>query len=122
MNNLARLLIVATTVVLLTLSLALAGSKFENKDTAQDRRTNAFGTDEAPDTATVTTGRNDAGDTAIKVKPRPKAPEVDWYDKVIITVNPNTNWPQDQTTTTTTTGYNNATDTETTTTTTQEVK
>jgi hypothetical protein len=120
MKHPGRIFIVAATAVFLTLSLALAGAKFENKDTAKDRRENAFGTDEAPDTATVTTGTDDAGDSTLKVKSRPKQPEVDWYDKVIITVNPDTKWPQGQSTTTTTTGYNNATDTQTTTTTTQE--
>lgn len=122
MKHPGRIFIVAATAVFLTLSLALAGAKFENKDTAKDRRENAFGTDETPDTATVTTGTDDAGDSTLRVKPRPKQPEVDWYDKVIITVNPDTKWPQEQSTTTTTTGYNNATDTQTTTTTTQETQ
>ena len=122
MKHFGRIFIVAATAIFLTLSLALAGSKFENKDTAKDRRENVFGTDEAPDTATVTTGANDAGDSTLKVKPKPKEPEVDWYDKVIITVNPETSWPQESTTTTTTTTTDSLTGGTTTTESTETVK
>ncbi|QJB55365.1 hypothetical protein [Pseudodesulfovibrio sp. zrk46] len=122
MRHLSRILIIVTTVVVLTLSLALAGTKFKNEDTAKNRQDNTFGTDQTEKTATTTFGTNDSGDTTIKSKSRPKEEPVDWYDKVIITVNPTTRWPTDQTTTTTTTEYDNATDTQTTTTTTQEIK
>jgi len=117
-----KILLIATTAVILTLSLALAGSKFKNEDTAKNRQDNAFGTDSGEKTATTTFGTNEAGDSTLKSKAKPKEEPVDWYDKVIITVNPTTSWPKDSTTTTTTTGYNNATDTQTTTTTTQEIK
>jgi hypothetical protein len=115
-------MIIAVGVVVLTLSLALAGAKITNKDTAKDRRTNTIGTDPSGDTATTTFGTDEAGDTTIKSKARPKQEEVDWYDKVIITVNPETKWPTSGTSSSssTSTSYDNATDTETKTTTTQE--
>ncbi len=122
MCRFSKILITTTTVVLLTLSLALAGAKFDNVDTAKDRRDNSFGTDPGEDTSTTSFGKNDSGDTTIKTKARPKPEEVDWYDKIIITVNPDTRWPQDGSTTTTQTRYDNATDTQTTTTTTEEIK
>jgi hypothetical protein len=120
MHRFSRIAVVALTVVLLTLSLALAGTKFKNEDTAKDRRDNAFGTDAGPDTASTVFGTDEAGDSTLKSKARPKPEEVDWYDKVIITVNPITKWPTGDGTTTstsTTTSYDNATDTQTTTTT-----
>ncbi|WP_285905283.1 hypothetical protein [Pseudodesulfovibrio pelocollis] len=122
MRRFGRILVAAVAVVILTLSLALAGAKFTNKDTAKDRRTNTFGTDQGADTATTTFGTNEAGDSTLKVKPAPKPEEVDWYDKVIITVNPDTKWPTSGTSssTRTRTAYDNATDTETRTTTTEE--
>lgn len=122
MRRFSILCLFAALSAILTLSVALAGNKFQNKDTAKDRQDNAFGTDAGEDTSTITFGTSDRGDTTIKTKARPKEEPVDWYDKIIITVNPNTRWPQDSTATTTTTGYNNATDTQTTTTTTQEIK
>ena len=122
MNHFGKLLLLAATAVFLTLSLALAGPKFENKDTAKDRQDEAFGTEQSDDTSGTSIGTNDAGNSAIRAKPRPAPEPVDWYDKVIITVNPNVNWPQDSssTTTTTTTGFSNATDSSSTTTTTQQ--
>ncbi|WP_419786917.1 hypothetical protein [Pseudodesulfovibrio sp.] len=120
MNHLGKLFIIAATVVLLTFSLALAGGKFENKDTAKNRQDNAFGTKTGATTGNTTFGTNEAGDSTIDATPAPKPEEVDWYDKVIITVNPNVNWPSSSSSTTTTTSYNNSTDTETSTTTTQE--
>ncbi|MEF2231993.1 MAG: hypothetical protein V3571_13760 [Pseudodesulfovibrio sp.] len=120
MNYPGKLIGISVTVVFLTLSLALAGAKFENKDTAKNRQNNVFGTDQSNDTANATFGTNAAGDSTIKVKPKPQGEPVDWYDKVIITVSPNVNWPQGSSSTSTSTSYNNATDTQTTTTTTQE--
>lgn len=122
MKHPGTIFIAAAIAAILTLSPALAGSKFANKDTAKDRQENAFGTDEAPDTATVTTGRNDAGDSTLKVKPKPKQPEVDWYDKVIITVNPDTRWPQESTKSTKTTTTDSLTGGTTTSETTETVK
>jgi hypothetical protein len=122
MHRFSRIVIIAFGVVVLTLSLALAGSKFKNEDTAKDRRTNTFGTDPGDDTATTAFGTDDAGDLTIKTKARPKKEEVDWYDKVIITVSPTTSWPTDSSSTSTTTAYDNATDTQTTTTTTQSAQ
>lgn len=122
MHRFSRIVIVAVGVVVLTLSLAAAQSKIVNKDTARDRRTNTFGTDPDEDAATATFGTNEAGDTTVRSKARPKQEEVDWYDKVIITVNPETKWPTSGTSSSssTSTSYDNATDTETRTTTTRE--
>lgn len=122
MRSFSRIAIAAVAVVVLTLSLALAGAKFTNKDTARDRRDNAFGTEQGAGTATTTFGTDEAGDSTIRTKARPKPEEVDWYDKVIITVNPDTRWPATGTESSTSTrrAYDNATDTETTTTITRE--
>lgn len=119
MRRFSTICLYAIAFVILTLSLALAGSKFKNKDTAKDRQDNSFGTDAGEDTSNITFGTSERGDDTIKTKARPKKEPVDWYDKIIITVNPDTKWPKDGTssTKTTTTGYNNATDTQTTTTT-----
>lgn len=125
MRHFSTIFIFTTAVVILTLSLALAGAKFKNEDTAKNRQDNAFGTDPGDDTSNIEYGTNAAGDDTIKSKARPKREEVDWYDKIIITVNPDTQWPKgDGTTksTTTQTAYDNATDTQKTTTTTQENK
>jgi len=122
MNLFGKLFIMAATVVLLTLSLALAGGQFKNKDTAKNRQNSAFGTSQGANTGNATIGTNEAGDSAINVKAAPAPEPVDWYDKVIITVNPNVNWPSTSSSTSTTTSYNNATDTQTTTTTTQETQ
>jgi len=120
MNLFGRLFVIAAAVVLLTLTLALAGGKFDNKDTARNRQDSAFGTAQGAKSGNSTIGTNASGDTVINAKPAPAPEPVDWYDKVIITVNPNVNWPSTSSSSSTTTSYNNATDTQTTTTTTQE--
>lgn len=117
MRHISRILIFATTIVILTLSLAMAGAKFTNKDTAKSRSNNSFGTDPGDDTSSTVFGTAEDGSTSIKTKARPKAEPVDWYDKIIISVNPDTKWG-DSSSTSTSVGYNNATDTQTTTTTT----
>jgi len=125
MRRFSKICIFTIALIILTLSLALAGAKFNNEDTAKDRQENTFGTEPGDNTSSNEFGTNDAGDTTIKSKARPKREPVDWYDKIIITVNPDTSWPKgDGTTTSTTTetNYDNSTDTETTTTTTQENK
>ncbi len=125
MRHFSTIFVFTVAVVILTLSLALAGAKFKNKDTAKNRQDNAFGTDLGEDTSNIEYGTNAADDNTIKSKARPKKESVDWYDKIIITVSPDTQWPKgDGTTksTTTQTNYNNATDAQTTTTTTQENK
>lgn len=118
MRIFSRILIITVTVVILTLSLALAGSKFKNEDTAKNRQDNAFGTDQGDDTANTVFGTNNAGDTTVKSKARPKPEEVDWYDKIIITVSPS----DVGTSTTTTTEQNASGDTTSTTTVTKENK
>lgn len=112
------LFLAALAVVILTLVPAL-GQKFKNKDTAPNRRDSTWGTSGQNGNDVFGTDET-TGDTTIKADPGPKEEPVDWYDKVIITVNPSVDWPpnKDGVSTSTTTTYNNATDTQTTTTTT----
>lgn len=95
MHDFSKICLVAVAAVFLTFSLAPAKSKIVNKDTAKNRQDNVFGTDQGEDTATTTIEKNEAGDTVIKQKARPKEEPVDWYDKIIITVDPKTKWPDD---------------------------
>lgn len=82
-----RILLLAVTVVILTTSVGLA-AKFENKDTAKNRKDNTFGTqpDEGRQKETSVTTDED-GNTVIRSKPDKREQE-DWYDKIIITVDP----------------------------------
>ncbi|WP_316896914.1 hypothetical protein [Pseudodesulfovibrio indicus] len=106
------------TVVLLTPGLGAAQSKFPNKDTAKNRQDNGFGTRPVEDGDAVTTfGTNERGDTTIDSH-QPKQEEVDWYDKVIIAVDPDVSWPSKRSTTTTTKSTDPAGNTSTSTTTT----
>lgn len=98
------ILITLVSAILLTCSLALAKNKFKNEDTAKNRQDNTFGTDQSEETSTTTFDNNDQGETTIKTKRRPKEEEVDWYDKVIITVDPITQWPRKDTPSTKTGG------------------
>lgn len=88
MRYLGRIVILAVTVVILTLSLALAGSKFPNKDTAKDRQDTTMGTkprqEEVPPII-IEQKKNE--DTNIQTQ-RPEQEEKDWYDSVIISVEP----------------------------------
>jgi hypothetical protein len=80
-------------VALLTPSMGLAQHKFKNEDTAKNRQDNVFGTRPVEGEAPVTTfGTNAAGDTTIDTH-QPKKQETDWYDKVIIAVDPKVEWP-----------------------------
>ena len=80
-------------VVLLTPTAGLAQNKFKNEDTAKNRQTNTFGTRPEQGEEPVTAfGANEAGDTTIDSH-QPKKEEVDWYDKVIIAVDPDVSWP-----------------------------
>lgn len=91
----------AALTVFLTVPTAHAGSKFENKDTAKQRNTYTWGTDQGEDAATTTFGKDEeTGDSTTILKSKPKPPETDWYDKIIITVDPDTKWPRDKTDTT----------------------
>lgn len=84
----------AMAVVLLTPCIGPAQSKFPNKDTAKNRQDNAFGTRPAEGEDAVTTfGTNERGDTTIDSH-QPKREETDWYDKVIIAVDPDVSWPE----------------------------
>jgi hypothetical protein len=122
MRHFSVLAVLVLAVALLTPTLGLAQNKFKNEDTAKNRQTNTFGTRPVEGEAPVTTfGTNEAGDTTIDSH-QPKQEEVDWYDKVIIAVDPDVSWPNKKSsssTTTTTDGVNTTTST-TTTTTTQE--
>ncbi|WP_394699874.1 hypothetical protein [uncultured Pseudodesulfovibrio sp.] len=122
MRHFSVLAALALAVALLTPTMGLAQNKFKNEDTAKNRQTNTFGTRPEEGQNPVTTfGTNQAGDTTIDSH-QPKQEEVDWYDKVIIAVDPDVSWPNSKSsssTTTTTDGVNTTTST-TTTTTTQE--
>jgi len=122
MRRFSKIFIFTIAIIILTLSLALAGAKFQNEDTAKNRQDNALGTEPGDNTSSNEFGNNDAGDNTIKSKARSKRDPVDWYEKIIISVNPSTSWPKgDGTTTQTTTsfdssnstGVGNYTDTET---------
>ncbi|QGY39273.1 hypothetical protein GM415_03770 [Pseudodesulfovibrio cashew] len=94
MRYFGTMLVLAATVVILTLSPAGA-AKFKNKDTAKNRQNNVFGTEPAEgDSKRTTFGKDENGDTTIRTKHK-KQEEVDWYDKVIITVDPNVDWSSD---------------------------
>ncbi|MBI9079476.1 MAG: hypothetical protein JEY79_07020 [Pseudodesulfovibrio sp.] len=93
MRRFNKIAIFIVTVVLLTAALALAGTKFKNEDTAVNRQNNTFGTDSGENTSTTTFATNNTDDTTIKTKARHKKEPVDWYDKIIITVDPDTTWP-----------------------------
>ena len=105
-------------VALLTPVMGGAQSKFPNKDTAKNRQDNTFGTRSVEGENAVTTfGTNERGDTTIDSH-QPKQEEVDWYDKVIIAVDPDVSWPRKRSTTSTTTSTDAVGDTTTSTTTT----
>ena len=99
MHRFSKILIFTAGVVILTLSLAMAGAKFENKDTAANRQDSVFGTRTGADAAATTIETNESGDTVISSTPRPKPEEVDWYDKIIITASPDGVSAQTRTTT-----------------------
>lgn len=112
MRHFSIIALTAAMIGLLTLTPAAAQNKFENKDTAKNRQDNTFGTkSKADDKAVTTFGTNEAGDTTID-SDRPKQTEEDWYDKIIITADPITTWPEKGKTSTTTTEetYDSATD------------
>lgn len=99
-----RTLISALLLSVVFLTAASAQQKFSNKDTAKNRQDNVFGTRKAANkTADIYISQPAGQDTVISSQPREKEAPVDWYDKVLITVNPNVDWPSNQTSTTTTT-------------------
>jgi len=123
MRHFSAIALLVLAVALLTPSWGLARNKFKNEDTAKNRQTNTFGTRPAEDEGAVTTfGTNEAGDTTIDSH-QPEKEEVDWYDKVIIAVDPDVSWPNKKSSTSTTTatdGVGNTSTSTTTTTNTQE--
>jgi len=88
MRYLGRIVILAVTVVILTLSLALAGSKFPNKDTAKNRQDTVMGTKPQQEEVPPITIEQKKGEDATTTTQRPKQEERDWYDSVIISVEP----------------------------------
>ena len=117
MRNAGMLLLTAVCFMFLT-TVGAAKNKFPNKDTAVNRQDSTWGTEQSSKTASTTFGTdNTTGDSVTRTKPAEDDEPVDWYDKVIITVNPETKWPANSSSSTTTSTYDNATDTRTTTTT-----
>lgn len=123
MRHFSSIAALVLAVALLTPTAGQARNKFKNVDTAKNRQDESFGTRPVEGEAPVTTfGTNAAGDSTIDTH-QPKKEEVDWYDKVIIAVDPNVSWPNSKSTTsktTTTDGSGNTSTSTTTTTSTQE--
>lgn len=118
MRHFSTITAIALAVALLTPGPVMAQSKFKNEDTAKNRQDNNFGTRPVEGEKPVTTfGTNEAGDSTIDSQ-QPKKEEVDWYDKVIIAVDPDVSWPNSKSTTSTTTTTDAVGDTTTSTTTT----
>lgn len=69
------------------------GRSFENKDTAADRQDSVWGTRMQQGQSYFGTDENENSVWGY----RPAAPdkETDWYDKVILTVDPNVDWGGD---------------------------
>ena len=101
MRHFSIIALAAMTVLFLTISPALAGNKFKNKDTAKNRQDNTFGTDQREGGTDISVGKDERGATVIKSKAVPPADQ-DWYDKIKINVEPQVDWPTDSTTTSTT--------------------
>ena len=87
MWHLNKIFIITTTVVILTLSLAVAGSKFPNKDTAKNRQDTVLSTQSEEEEPRIVIEKTEEGHTSIKTKSQKKE-EVDWYDKIPIIVEP----------------------------------
>jgi hypothetical protein len=66
---------------------ASAQNKFENKDTAQDRHDSTWGTRQQGDGGGYF-GTGEHGESAWGYQAPEPEPERDWYDEVIITVDP----------------------------------
>lgn len=84
-----------TAAIVLACPMAAAGQKFKNKDTAKNRSNYTWGTSAGQTGGNATFSKDAQGDTVIHADPGPKKEEVDWYDKVIITVDPDVSWPRD---------------------------
>lgn len=95
MLGIMRFLLLTITAILLACPMAAAGQKFKNKDTAKNRSDHTWGTSKGRTDGNATFSTNEQGDTVIHADPGPKKEEVDWYDKVIITVDPDVSWPRD---------------------------
>ena len=92
MHRIRRVISIAALAAFLGLSASALlapgpglAQKFENKDTAADRKDNTFGTRKKDDSADITTGRDERGDEVMGTTPR-EYEERDWYDNVIINV------------------------------------
>ncbi|BDQ37392.1 hypothetical protein SYK_17520 [Pseudodesulfovibrio nedwellii] len=81
MRHFSTIAVAILTVLVLTITPALAQNKFKNEDSAQNRQDNAFGTRQIEDEKPTTTfGTNEAGDSTISSDP-PQKEETDWYDR-----------------------------------------
>ena len=106
-NTIASILLA---VVLLTPGTSPAQNKFKNVDTAKNRQDQTFGTRTPEGEEPVTQfGTNEAGDSTIDSTPKQQE-EVDWYDKVLIVVEPQVDWPSSKTSTTESTNTTETTD------------
>ncbi|MBN2140441.1 MAG: hypothetical protein JW718_05480 [Desulfovibrionaceae bacterium] len=116
--SLFRAAAILVLVLVLAPDPALAG-KFENKDTAGERRETSFGTRNKRSAVTMTTDPA-TGEETVDVVPPPKIERDTTWDKMIIKANIDSAWPRgngttSSTTETTSTSGDNSTSTTTTT-------
>ncbi|KAB1442443.1 hypothetical protein F8A88_06955 [Pseudodesulfovibrio senegalensis] len=84
-----------TVAIVLACPMTATAQKFKNKDTAKNRSDYTWGTSKDQTDGNTTFSKDEQGNTVIHADPGPKKEEVDWYDKVIITVDPDVSWPRD---------------------------
>jgi len=88
MRYLSKIFLIAVTSIILTGALAMAGTKFQNKDTAKNRQNNSFGTQPREERGAVTTIKSKAHeDNAIESK-RPKRKQENQNENLYISVEP----------------------------------
>jgi hypothetical protein len=85
---------------LLSAGLAHSQNKFPNRDTAKNRRDDSWGTRKSEGRSYFGTDQNE--NEVWGYQPADPEEPVDWYDKIIITVDPNVDWPSGGKTNTTT--------------------
>jgi len=95
MRSRLHIVVVACTVVLAALFLAglVQARTFSNEDAAKDRQDAVWGT--RMNHGQPYFGTDEDENTVWGYRPAPEEEEEDWYDKVIITVDPNMDWPRD---------------------------
>jgi uncharacterized protein YdeI (BOF family) len=88
MRYLSKIFLIAVTAIILTVTLAMAGTKFPNKDTAKNRQNNSFGTQPREERDAVTTIQSKKHeDNAIDSK-RPIKKQEDQNENLYISVEP----------------------------------